>query len=325
MQADASVKQAPKQSFKDRFFGRKTMNKVWFFLFLIPVMVPYLLMVIIPFVLGAYYSFTDWRGGIGDTNWIGLANYRDLLSNYRFIYSFIRTGIYAFFNVVVINFVAFSLALLVTRKLKLTNIYRAGFFMPNLIGGLIIGFLWRYIFNYVLGTVGFGIFSASPLDNNLAMMSLVIVVTWQYAGYIMMIYVAALQNIPEDLVEASQIDGANALQRLRNIVLPLVAPAFTVSMFLTLVTAFKQFDTVFSLTSAGPVVILPDYLRDFLNVEASLPRVRLTGLLAYNIYDVGFTNRNFAFAQAQAVTFFVLLAVLSLGQVYFNKKREVEM
>ncbi len=313
-----------KAHFKKRWEDKAFQNKVWYWLFLMPVMIPFLVMVILPFGMGIYYSFTNWTGGLSVTEWVGLENYRALTSDHRFVYAFTRTIIYAVLNVITINIVAFSLALLVTRKLKLENIYRAGFFIPNLIGGLIIGYLWQFIFTVVLGTDGLGLFASSPINNQNAMYALVGVVTWQYAGYIMMIYIAALQNVPEDLIEASKIDGAKAHQRLRHVVWPLIAQAFTVSMFLTLVTAFKQFDTVFSLTGGGPSTSLPMYLRNLMGIDVDRT-VQSTRLIAVNIYNWGFSRGNMAAAQAQAVTFFFMLSVVSLAQVYFNKKREVEL
>ena len=314
-----------KSKMRDLWGNKKFQDRFWFWLFLVPAGVPFLLMVITPFIMGIYFSFTNWTGGLRDTEWVGLENYRALTSDFRFVYSFARTTIYAVLNVIAINAVAFGLALLVTRKLKLQNLYRAGYFIPNLVGGLIIGYLWQFIYTHALGQAGLGLFTRSPLGNNsLAMYALVSVVTWQYAGYIMMIYIAALQNVPEDLIEASQIDGATALQRLRHITLPLIAQAFTVAMFLTLVTAFKQFDTVFALTGGGPAAGLPDYIRNIMGIDRS-PSVDSTRLLALNIYQRGFAQARLAEAQAQAVVFFLILAVVSLGQVYFNKKREVEL
>ncbi|MFP4287244.1 MAG: carbohydrate ABC transporter permease [Candidatus Izemoplasmataceae bacterium] len=302
-------------------------------------LIPFILMVILPFILGIYYSFTDWTGlNTGSEIWIGLGNYRGLWSDYQFIFSFVRTFQYSFISIILINVVAFSLALLVTQKLKGKNVYRAGFFMPNLIGGLVLGFIWQFIYNRVLmavgemrvvewisGLINRGIFTSSPLvDGESALIALVIVVTWQYAGYIMMIYIAALQNIPLDLVEASKIDGANALQRLRTITLPLVAQAFTVAMFLTLVTSFKQFDTVMSLTRGDPAMDLPAYLQNILNI-ANPQTVRSTNLIAVNIYREAFTNYNMAVGQAKAIVFFLVLLVIAIGQVYFNKRKEVEL
>lgn len=327
MQNDTDVALKEQKSFKEKLKSlwqdKKFQDRFWFWLFLLPVTIPFLLMVITPFIMGIYYSFTDWDG-FSTPSWVGLENYRQLTEDYRFVYSFYRTIIYSILNVIMINLVAFGLALLVTRKLKLTNLYRAGFFMPNLIGGLIIGYLWRFIFNVALGSEGLALFSSSPVNDTRAMYALVFVVTWQYAGYIMMIYVAALLNVPEDLIEASQIDGANAFQRLRNITLPLVAQAFTVAMFLTLTTAFKQFDTVVSLTRGGGGERLPEFIQGALGMERQ-PVVGSTSLLTYNIFDWGWIRGNLAEAQSQAVAFFLVLAVISLGQVYFNKKREVEL
>ena len=303
--------------------GKKASDRLWFWLFLMPALLPFLLMVITPFGMGIYYSFTNWTGGLNPTEWIGIENYRGLLTDYRFVYSFLTTGIYAALNVLFINAVAFGLALLVTRKLKLTNLYRASFFIPNLIGGLIIGYLWRFIFTLVL-TRGLNLFESSPLIGDNALIALIVVVTWQYAGYIMMIYIAALQNVPEDLIEASRIDGANAWQRLRNITLPLIAQAFTVSLFLTLVTAFKQFDTVYSLTQGGPPQLSPQWLMNLVGMP-NARTVESTELVANVIYNRAFSFNQFAEGQAMAVTFFVILAIFSIGQVYFNKKREVEL
>jgi raffinose/stachyose/melibiose transport system permease protein len=253
-----------------------------------------------------------------------LDNYVRLIQDYRFFYSFIRTAIYSLLNIVAINAVAFSLALVVTQKLKLKNIYRAGFFMPNLIGGLVLGYIWQFIYNRAIVQFG-GVFATSILSSgNSAMIGLIIVVTWQYAGYIMMIYIAALQNVPMDLIEASKIEGANAFQRLRHILLPLVAQAFTISLFLTLVTSFKQFDTVQSLTQGFPSMLLPEWIMSVYGVTVTQTVFSLD-LIASDIYKEAFTRYNMGFGQAKAIIFFVILAMISLIQVYINKRREVEM
>jgi raffinose/stachyose/melibiose transport system permease protein len=325
----------------DRIFlgeGDTAQNNRVFFFFLLPALGSFILMVIVPFFMGIYYSLTDW-GGIGDPNWLGLENYRDIFSEPKFYYSFYRTALYSIFNIIAINVVAFSLALLVTQKLKTKNIARAGFFMPNLIGGLVLGFIFQFIYSEALiqfgestiitglsNLIGRDIFAKSMLTSGAtnSLIAIIIVVTWQYAGYIMMIYIAALQNIPQSLVEASKIDGANALQRLRNITMPLVAQAFTVAMFLTLVTSFKQFDTVFAMTGGGPTDQLPQWLGGFFGLE-NLPPVASLDLMAVNIYDTAFARRQFGFGQAKAIIFFIILLVISLLQVYYNKKREVEL
>jgi raffinose/stachyose/melibiose transport system permease protein len=296
-----------------------------FVYFLFPALGGFSLMVIVPFFMGVYYSFTNWSGlNTGNQLFIGLDNYVRLIQDYRFFYSFIRTAIYSLLNIVAINAVAFSLALVVTQKLKLKNIYRAGFFMPNLIGGLVLGYIWQFIYNRAIVQFG-GVFATSILSSgNSAMIGLIIVVTWQYAGYIMMIYIAALQNVPMDLIEASKIEGANAFQRLRHILLPLVAQAFTISLFLTLVTSFKQFDTVQSLTQGFPSMLLPEWIMNVYGVTVTQTVFSLD-LIASDIYKEAFTRYNMGFGQAKAIIFFVILAMISLIQVYINKRREVEM
>ncbi len=297
-------------------------NRVFVY-FILPSFTAFSLFVVLPFLQGIYFSMTDWNG-INDPTFIGLDNYKTILNDYGFGYSFYRTVLYSVLNIFIINFVAFSLAIIVTQKLKLQNIYRAGFFMPNLIGGLVLGYIWQFIFNRALVQFG-GIFDPSLLINgDSALIGLIIVVTWQYAGYIMMIYIAAIQNIPQDLIEASEIDGANAWQRLKNITLPLVAQAFTVAMFLTLVTSFKQFDTVVSLTQGGPATQLPSWLGSIYN-KTLLPVVQSTDLIAINIYDEAFVNRNMGVGQAKSIIFFIMLLGVALVQVYYNKRREVEL
>ena len=277
------------------------------------------MVVVIPLILGIYYSFTNWDG-INEATFIGLANYINIFTeDTRFLHAILVTCGYTILNIIAVNVVSFSLALLVTRDLKFQNFYRVGFFLPNLIGGLILGYVWQFIYKTVIPGVGvtFGLeslISTNMLgDANLALIALVITGTWQYAGYIMMIYVTALQNVPKDLIEAAQIDGANAWQRMKNITLPLVASAFTITLFLTLVNSFKQFDVNVSLTNGGPSTL---FMGSAING---------TELLALNIYNEAFVSRQMAVGQAKAIVFFCALLIVSLVQVYINKKKEVEM
>ena len=278
------------------------------------------MVVIIPFFIGIYYSFTDWDAITGvAVQWVGVKNFIAIFKDVTFLNSFLVTVAYAVLNIVVLNVCAFFLALLVTGKLKYNGIYRAGFFLPNLIGGLILGYIWQFIFNNIVPafgkTIGFNWLAENLFLTNryLALLAIVIVGTWQYAGYIMMIYVASIQGIPDSLLEAAQIDGVNYRQRLRHIVFPLVAPAFTVSMFLTLVNSFKQFDTNFALNNGGPSGML-------------MGRAIMTNqFIALNIYQTAFSYRQLAQGQAKAVIFFIVLVIISLIQVRANKKREVEM
>ena len=204
---------------------------------------------------------------------------------------------------------------------------------------LVLGYIFQFVYSDVITSIGATrvvlwlsdligtpIFSQNLLTTGPtnSIIAIIIVVTWQYAGYIMMIYIAAIQNIPQSLVEASKIDGANAIQRLRTITLPLVAQAFTVAMFLTLVTSFKQFDTVFAMTSGGPTAQIPGWIAGIYGVSPASPVASLD-LMAINIYDTAFEFKNFGFGQAKAIVFFIILLVISLLQVTYNKRREVEL
>jgi len=273
-----------------------------------------------PFIMGIYYSFTNWTAtASGSLQWVGIKNYIDIFKDAGFLYSTIITSIYTVFNLILINIVAFSLALLVTSNIKGKNIYRAGFFLPNVIGGIILGYVWQFIFNTLVPSLG-AVLKIDYLVNHFiladaktALVALVIVSTWQYAGYIMMIYVAALQNVPKDLIEAAEIDGANWWQRFRNITIPMVMPAFTVTLFLTLVNSFKQFDVNVSLTGMGPAI---EFMGKTINGSQ---------LLAQNIANTSMISRNTALAQSKAIIFFVVLVIFSLIQVYVTKRREVEL
>jgi raffinose/stachyose/melibiose transport system permease protein len=303
---------------------RKTKHPPVFWLFLAPVILAFALVIVIPFLLGVYYSFTNWSATarLGDSlKAVGLRNFAGILKDPSFTYSFILTVVYTVLNMIVINVVSFSLAMLVTRKLKGRNVYRAGFFVPNLIGGLILGYVWQFIFNNAVPSIGTMIGFASWADagnlllakSTTATIAMVLVGTWQYAGYIMVIYVAAIETIPQELIEAAQIDGASPFRRLRAITLPLTRQAFTITIFLTLVNSFKQFDVNVSLTGGGPSAM-------FLGQP-----IYGTQLLAMNIYNQGFKSNDMAGGQARAVVFFLVLVIVSIIQVSVNKKREIEL
>ena len=303
-----------------KYRGTKPRNDLWFFLFLFPTVFAFLMVIVIPFFMGIYYSFTNWNAITGTTvEWQGMFNYFAIFKDITFLHSFLVTVAYALISIVVLNIFAFFMALLVTSKLKLNNMYRAGFFLPNLIGGIILGYIWQFIYNNVIPSFGSLIKFTWLTENQflasqyLALLAIVIVGTWQYAGYIMMIYVASIQTIPDSLIEAAEIDGAGYFKRLRHITFPLVAPAFTVSMFLTLINSFKQFDVNFALTAGGPSAMFMG--RAIMSNE----------FLALNIYQTAFAYRQLAQGQAKAVIFFIVLVVVSLIQVRVNKKREIEM
>jgi len=293
-------------------------NRFVFWLFLAPVLFAFLMVIVIPFFLGIFYSFTDWSSSAraGGMSFVGLSNFTESLKDPSFLYSFIITFVYTALNVVFINVVSFALALLVTSAIKGRNLYRVGFFLPNLIGGLILGYVWQFIFNNAIPSLG-GIFAVPEnyllANRGSAVFGLVIVGTWQYAGYIMMIYVAALESVPQELHEAATIDGAGGWQRLRNITLPMVAQAFTITLFLTLVNSFKQFDVNVSLTNGGPSTM-------FLGKP-----IFGTELLALDIYRTAFVANDLAQGQARAFVFFLVLVIISVLQVRFSKSREVEL
>jgi len=302
----------------------KKKDRFVFWLFLIPILFAFFMVIIIPFFLGIFYSLTNWSSSarLGATlDFVGLTNFVESLKDPSFIYSFLLTCVYTILNIFAINAVSFGLALLVTSAIKGRNVYRVGFFLPNLIGGLILGYIWQFIFNNAIPTLGE--FLNLPLladpenlilaNRSASVVALVIVGTWQYAGYIMMIYVAALESVPVELLEAARIDGASGLQRLRSITIPMVAQAFTITVFLTLVNSFKQFDVNVSLTAGGPSTI---FMGKPMNG---------TELLALDIYNTAFLANNLAQGQARAFLFFLVLVLISVIQVRAGKKREVEL
>lgn len=279
-----------------------------YWLFLAPVLIALFLVVVVPMLLGVYYSFTSWNG-IVTGDFVGLQNYIDLFKDERFMDALWFTTKFSIVSVILINVIGLSLALLVTSYLKTSKLLRTIFFMPNLIGGLILGFIWQFIFIKVFAGVG-EMIGMESLQGWLSttetgFWGLVILMSWQMAGYIMVIYIAYLEGMPKELLEASEIDGASTVQRFRFIVFPLVAPGFTVSMFLTLSNAFKLYDQNLSLTGGGPF--------------------NSTEMVAMEIFKTAFTQNDFAFAQAKAVVFFIIVAIIALLQVYFNKRKEVEM
>lgn len=280
-------------------------------LFLLPLVFTFLVTVMIPFVCGIFYSLTDWNG-IKVTEFVGLQNYITMFHQTDYIYSFVITFLFTSVNMVSVNLLAFCLALLCTSNIKGKNFYRAAFFLPNLIGGIVLGYVWQFIFNKVFVNVIQD--SVSMLtDPNLALVAILIVSTWQYAGYIMMIYVTGLQSVPKDVLEASSVDGANPFITLLKIKLPMIANTFTVCIFLTLVNSFKQFDLNLAITNGAPSRIL------------GAKAIASTEFLALNIYNTAISKNNYALGQTKAVVFFILLAIVSLTQVSISKKREVEM
>lgn len=294
-----------------KFKKEKQLKKAGLFaLFVGPVFLAFSIFVLIPFFLGMYYAFTDWNGVTGTINWVGLDNFKYLFTeDKQFQQSFLLTTKYTVASIILTNLVGFGLALLVTKKLKTSNILRTVFFMPNLIGGLILGFIWQFIFIKGFASIGqitgLSLFELPWLGNaQTAFWGIVIVSVWQGAGYIMIIYVAALQNVPQELIEAAKMDGANKWKVLRHITLPMVAPAVTICLFVTISASFKVFDVNLSLTNGGPF--------------------KSSEMLALNIYTEAFVNNRYGIGEAKALIFFLVVAVITIIQVMITKKREVE-
>jgi len=294
-----------KSLFKRRKFNDKFINT----LFLLPMIIPFLITVLIPFFVGIYYSMTDWNG-FQVNNFVGLANYRTIFENQDFIYSLLITVIFTVISIIVINVIAFALALLCTTNMKFNNFCRAAFFLPNMVGGIVLGYVWMFIFNRVFILIYPTSFLTDP---NLSLVALIIVSTWQAAGYMMMIYITGLQTIDTSILEASEIDGASAWTTMRRIKIPLVMNTFTICVFLTLVRSFQMFDLNFALTGGGPATVIDGRV------------IQSTELIALNIYNSAILRQEFALGQAKAVLFFLVLVIISLTQVWISKKSEVEI
>ena len=292
-------------------------RKLTEFLFLLPTLIAFLMVIIIPFIFGIYYSFTNWQGTGAVTQSVGFENYRAVFQEPGFLHSFLKTLLFTVLNIITVNVVAFVISLLVTSEIRGRNVYRAGFFVPNLIGGIVLGLVWQFIFSNIMPSVGqalgWATLSKSLISNkDTVMFTMVTVNTWQYAGYIMLIYVAAIQGISKSVMEAAEVDGARYWTRVTRIQIPLMANAFTISLFLTLTNSFKMYDVNVALTNGGPV-----------SVFMSKP-VQASELLALNIYTTAFKYNNMAQGQAKAVIFFIVLTIFSVIQVSWNKSKEVE-
>lgn len=275
-----------------------------------PALLFFLTIQIIPFFMGVYYSFTSWNGVSSVVEWVGFENYRRIFtSDTAFFNSFMFTTKFMFAAVIISNLIGFSLALLLNSALKTRNILRTVYFIPNVIGGLLLGFIWQFIFVRGFASVGnltgLSFFQLPWLgDERTAFWGIVIVFAWQISGYMMVIYIAALQGVDHNILEAAKIDGASKFRILINIIIPLILPAFTICFFLTISMAFKIFDLNISLTGGGPF--------------------NSTQSVAINIYQEAFQNHRYGLGTAKSIIFFLIVAVFTTVQVWTTKKREVE-
>ncbi|HHV11528.1 MAG TPA: sugar ABC transporter permease [Clostridiales bacterium] len=289
---------------------KKLSYKIWTFLSFGGVsIVLFSAVVIVPFIFGLYLTFTGWDGISGSIPFIGMENYLTLLKDTEFWISLGRTVIYALFSVLLANMVAFALAYLVTGNVKGRNVYRVAFFTPNLIGGIVLGYIWQFVFNRAILMVGeatgIELFSSSWLsDPTKAFWALVIVTVWQQSGYLMLIYIAGLMGIPEDLKEAARIDGCNERKAMRHITLPMMVGTFTICFFLAITRSFVIYDVNISLTNGGPY--------------------NTTRLAAMYVYNMAFSSKKYGVGQAEALILFVVIAVIAVSQALLGKKKEVE-
>ena len=271
-------------------------------------LVIFTIVLVVPFVNGFYYTFTDWDG-FEVTKLVGFENYADSFADPKFWVTLRFTALFVVVSLVLVNIVAFGLALIVTSKLRSRNILRTFFFVPNLIGGVVLGVIWQFIFNSAIVSLAnkydVELFKESWLqDTNKAFWALIIVTVWQSSGYMMIVYITGLVSIENDVLEASQIDGASPLRTLFLIKIPLMAQAFTIALFLTLRSGFMAYDVNVALTDGGPF--------------------RTTELISLHIFQDAFLEGDFGTGQSKAVVMFLVVALAALVQVTISKRYEVQ-
>ena len=279
-------------------------------IFLLPTFVCFCIGFLWPFLQGIYLSFCNFNTP-KDAEWAGISNYVKAFQDPGFVHAFWNTAAFAVVSIVLINVIAFLIAFALTQKMRGANLFRTVFFMPNLIGGIVLGYIWSMIFDGILGAYSKSILT----DQTWGFWGLVILMCWQQIGYMMIIYIAGLQAVPEHMLEAARIDGANGWQTLFKVTIPNVMPSITICMFLTLTNGFKLFDQNLALTGGQPYVINPDGTS-----------IHTTEMLALNIYNTfyGQASNSRGVAQAKAVLFFILVAAIGLIQLRSTRQKEVQ-
>ena len=274
--------------------------KKYFPIFVLPTLIAFAIAFLIPFILGIVLSFTKFTT-VTNAEWIGLKNYTDIFIDGKFVTALWFTVRFALVSVISINVLAFLLALVLTKGLKGTNVFRTIFFMPNLIGGIVLGYIWQLILNGILAHYGVNL----TFDAKYGFWGLVVLMNWQLIGYMMIIYIAGIQSVPDTLIEAAKIDGATNGKILRKITIPMVMPSITICMFLTISNSFKLFDQNLALTAGAPS--------------------DKSAMLALDIYNTFYGRVGWAgVGQAKAVLFFILVALISLPQLLMTRSKEVE-
>ena len=272
-------------------------------IFILPTLAAFIIGFIVPFVEGLYLSFCKFTT-VGNATWVGLANYRAAITDTSFQRAFGFTVLFAVVSILSINILAFALAVLLTQTLRGTNVFRTVFFMPNLIGGIVLGYIWQILINCVMTILEQPLLA---LNATAGYWGLIILMGWQQIGYMMIIYIAGLQNVPDSLIEAAEIDGANRLQTLFKIKIPMVMSSVTICIFLTLTNSFKLFDQNLALTGGDPN--------------------HMTDMMALNIYNTFYARSGMqwkGYGQAKAVIFCALVIFISLFQLRATRSREVQ-
>ena len=282
----------------------------WSWLFLGPVTTAFIIGFVWPFIQGIYLSMCSFKL-IRDAKFIGFGNYLTALKDATFVHAFWYTALFAVVSVILINVLAFAVAYALTQGIRGSNLYRTVFFMPNLIGGIVLGYIWSMIFDGILSRYGTSIL----METRFGFWGLIILMCWQQIGYMMIIYIAGLQAVPDDMIEAARIDGATKWQTLWHITIPNVMPSITICTFLSLTNGFKLFDQNLALTGGQPFIIQPDGTN-----------IKTTEMLALNIYNTFYSSNSASkgVAQSKAVIFFILVATLGLIQLAYTRKREVQ-
>ncbi len=278
--------------------------KKYFPIFALPTAIAFFIFFVAPFVLGVYLSFCKFTT-ITDAEVVGFQNYMKIFTDETvfepFIHSLWYTALFAVVSVILINVLAFCVALLLTKGFKGTNLFRTVFFMPNLIGGIVLGYIWQLIFNGILNKYSLTL----TYHEKYGFWGLIILLLWQQVGYMMVIYIAGIQNVPGDLIEAAKIDGASKWETLKSVTIPMVMPSITICTFLTLTNGFKLFDQNLALTNGEPM--------------------RLSEMLAMNIYNTFYDRTGYeGVGQAEAVIFFILVAIISMIQLSATRSKEVQ-
>lgn len=274
--------------------------KRYFAIFVLPTLIAFLIAFVIPFVMGIYLSFCDFTT-VTNAEFVGLSNYIKAFTSKEFLNALWFTVKFAVVAIFTINVCGFLLALMLTQKIKGTNLFRTVFFMPNLIGGIVLGYIWQSMINGVLAEMGVTML----MDPKYGYWGLIILMNWQLIGYIMIIYIAGLQNVSTDVLEAAKIDGASRLQTLCKVTIPMVMPSITICLFLTIANSFKMFDQNLALTGGGPS--------------------NKTTMLALDIYNTFYERVGFeGVGQAKAVIFFIIVAGIAMTQLVLTRKKEVE-